>query len=141
MCIVGMGGAGCPSAEKLAVARDTLILNGAECEPYIACDDRLLREYASDVVMGGRAMRRATGAGRVLLAVETAMTEAQAACAQAIAECGADEIELDAVHTVYPEGGERQLIRVLTGDEVPSDGLPRDIGAVVQNVENGRAHV
>jgi electron transport complex protein RnfC len=137
--IVGMGGAGFPSAEKLVVARDTLILNGAECEPYIACDDRLLREYASDVVMGGRVMRRATGAGRVLLAVETAMTEAEAACAQAIAECGAGEIELVAVPTVYPAGGERQLIRVLTGDEVPRDGLPRDIGVVVQNVATARA--
>jgi len=137
--IVGMGGAGFPCAEKLAVARDTLVLNGAECEPYIACDDRLLREYANEVVMGGRVMRRATGASRVLLAVETAMTEALAACAQAIAECGADEIELVAVPTVYPAGGERQLIRVLTGDEVPRDGLPRDIGVVVQNVATARA--
>ncbi|PKM17023.1 MAG: electron transport complex subunit RsxC [Gammaproteobacteria bacterium HGW-Gammaproteobacteria-2] len=137
--IVGMGGAGFPSAEKLAITRDTLILNGAECEPYIACDDRLLREHANDVVMGGRVMRRATGAARVLLAVETAMPEALAACTQAITECGAGEIELVAVPTVYPAGGERQLIRVLTGDEVPRGGLPRDIGVVVQNVATARA--
>jgi len=137
--IVGMGGAGFPSAQKLLVARDTVILNGAECEPYIACDDRLMRDYANEVVMGGRVMRRATGAGRVLLALETAMPEALAACAQAIAECGDGEIELIVVPTIYPAGGERQLIRVLTGNEVPRGGLPRDIGVVVHNVATARA--
>lgn len=137
--IVGMGGGGFPSAEKLRVARATVILNGAECEPYITCDDRLLREYANEVVMGGRLMRRATSAGRVILALETAMPEAMAACAQAISECGENEIELVAVPTIYPAGGERQLIRVLTGDEVPRGGLPRDIGVVVHNVATARA--
>lgn len=137
--IVGMGGAGFPSAEKLSVTRDLLILNGAECEPWITCDDRLLREHADEVVLGGRAMRRATGATQVVLAVESAMPEALAACAAAIAAHGDGEIELVAVPTVYPAGGERQLIKVLTGNEVPRGGLPRDIGVVVQNVATARA--
>src|SRR3546814_20805 len=84
-------------------------------------------------------MRRATGATHVLLAVETAMPDAFAACTAAIAEQGGGEIELVAVPTVYPAGGERQLIKVLTGNEVPRGGLPRDIGVVVQNVATARA--
>ncbi len=132
--IVGLGGAAFPTAEKLGAARHTLILNGAECEPYIACDDALLRERADQVVLGGRVLRRVLGAQRVLLAVEDTMPEALAAVRAAIAAHGADEIELVTVPTVYPEGGERQLIRMLTGLEVPSGGLPRDLGVIVQNV-------
>lgn len=132
--IVGLGGAAFPTAEKLGAARHTLILNGAECEPYIACDDALLRERADQVVLGGRVLRRVLGAQRVLLAVEDTMLEACAAARAAIATHGADEIELVIVPTVYPEGGERQLIRVLTGLEVPSGGAPRDLGVIVQNV-------
>lgn len=137
--IVGLGGAAFPTAEKLGAARHTLILNGAECEPYIACDDRLLRERADQVVLGGRVLRRASGAERVLLAVEDTMPEASAAVAAAIIAHGAGEIELVNVPTVYPEGGERQLIRVLTGLEVPSGGLPRDLGIIVQNVGTAAA--
>lgn len=137
--IAGLGGAGFPTAEKLAVPRETLILNGAECEPYIACDDRLLRERAAEVVRGGRVLRRITGARRVLLAIEDRMTEALAAAREAVAAEGAGEIEIVPVPTLYPEGGERQLIRVLTGREVPRGGLPRDIGAVVQNVATAAA--
>lgn len=132
--IVGLGGGGFPTAEKLAVSRDLLVLNAAECEPWIACDDRLLRERAAAVVMGARVLRRAVSAQRVLLALESAMPEAHAACAEAITQLSADELELVTVPTIYPEGGERQLIRVLTGLEVPRGGLPRDIGVLVQNV-------
>lgn len=136
--IVGLGGAGFPTADKLAVDRKLLVINGAECEPWIACDDRLLRERAESVVLGARVLRRAVSAQRVVLAVESAMTEAIAACAAALERAGADEVTLVAVPTIYPEGGERQLIRVLTGMEVPRGGLPRDIGVLVQNV--GTAH-
>lgn len=136
--IVGMGGAGFPSADKLAVDREWLIINGAECEPWIACDDRLLRERAEAVVMGARVLRRAVSAQRVVLAVESAMTQAHAACAAALERAGAGDVELVAVPTIYPEGGERQLIKVLTGCEVPRGGLPRDIGVLVHNV--GTAH-
>ncbi|MCX7033744.1 MAG: electron transport complex subunit RsxC [Arenimonas sp.] len=137
--VVGLGGAGFPTAGKLSVARDLLVLNGAECEPWIACDDALLREHADEVVLGGRLMARVVGAGRVLLAIEDTMPEALAAARAAAAAAGDGLVEVVAVPTIYPEGGERQLIQVLTGLEVPRGGLPRDIGVIVQNVATARA--
>jgi electron transport complex protein RnfC len=137
--VVGLGGAGFPTAEKLSVGRELLILNGAECEPWIACDDALLREHADEVVLGGRLLARAVGAARVLLAVEDSMAAALDACRRALAEHGDGAIELAVVPTIYPEGGERQLIQTLTGREVPRGGLPRDLGVVVQNVGTARA--
>lgn len=136
--LVGLGGAGFPTAEKLAAKRATLVLNGAECEPWIACDDALLREHAAEVVRGALLMARIAGAGEVLLAVEDSMVAARDACARAIAECADGRVKLVEVPTRYPQGGERQLIQVLTGREVPRAGLPRDIGVVVVNV--GTAH-
>jgi len=136
--VVGLGGAGFPTAGKLSVARALLVLNGAECEPWIACDDALLREHADDVVNGGRLLARVVGAGRVLLAIEDKMPEALAAARAAVAGSGGG-IEVVAVPTRYPAGGERQLIQVLTGREVPRGGLPRDIGVIVQNVATARA--
>jgi Na+-translocating ferredoxin:NAD+ oxidoreductase subunit C len=135
--IVGLGGAAFPTAAKVAVSRRLLILNGAECEPYIACDERLLRERADEVVRGGLLLGRISGAEQILLAVEDCMPAALAA-AQATCERHPG-IEVVAVPTVYPAGGERQLIRVLTGMEVPQGGLPRDIGVVVQNVATAAA--
>lgn len=137
--IVGLGGAGFPTAEKTAVRRERLVVNGAECEPWIACDDALLREHADEVVRGARVLARIVGATVVQLAVEDSMGEALAACRAAIDAFGAGEVELVVVPTRYPEGGERQLIQVLTGLEVPRGGLPRDVGVVVQNVATARA--
>lgn len=137
--IVGLGGAGFPTAEKLAGGASLLILNGAECEPYIACDDALLRQRAEDVVLGGRLLARLAGAATTLLAIEESMPEAYAACALAITTSGKGQVELVGVPTVYPEGGERQLIEVLTGRQVPRGGLPRDIGVIVQNVGTAAA--
>jgi Na+-translocating ferredoxin:NAD+ oxidoreductase subunit C len=137
--IVGLGGAGFPTGAKLAGLSATLILNGAECEPYIACDDALLRERADDVVLGGRLLARLCGATTIVLAVEDTMTEAAAACRSAIERHRVDGLSLVTVPTVYPEGGERQLIAVLTGREVPRDGHPSDIGILVQNVGTAAA--
>jgi Na+-translocating ferredoxin:NAD+ oxidoreductase subunit C len=137
--IVGLGGAGFPTVEKMRATPALLVLNGAECEPYIACDDALLRAFAGDVVLGGRLLARLCGATTIVLAVEDAMTDAAAACRTAIDRDGASAVALALVPTVYPEGGERQLIEVLTGREVPIDGLPRDIGVVVQNVATAAA--
>jgi Na+-translocating ferredoxin:NAD+ oxidoreductase subunit C len=135
--IVGLGGAAFPTAAKVAAERSLLVLNGAECEPYISCDDALLRQRAADVLDGGRVLARVVGAERVLLAIEDNMPEAMAAARAALGD--ATDIELASVPTVYPAGGERQLIRVLTGLEVPREGLPRDIGVVVQNVATAAA--
>ncbi len=137
--LVGLGGAGFPTAGKLSVARDLLVLNGAECEPWIACDDALLREHADDVVRGGLLLARIVGAGATLLAIEDTMPEALAAARAAVASFGGSAMQVVAVPTIYPEGGERQLIQVLTGREVPRGGLPRDIGVIVQNVATARA--
>lgn len=159
--VVGLGGAVFPTAEKLAVPRELLIVNGAECEPYIACDDALLRTRAHSVVQGARIAARAVGANRIILAVEDHMREAHDALARALAEIVGPPaprgealhfeeregearwlslpVELVALPTRYPQGGERQLIYALTGREVPLGGLPRDIGVAVINVGTAAA--
>jgi electron transport complex protein RnfC len=135
--IVGLGGAAFPTAAKLGRPVERLVLNGAECEPWIACDDVLLRERAAEVLDGARILRRVVGASTVLVAVEDAMQAAFAALREALGD--AEDLQLVAVPTIYPEGGERQLIRVLTGLEVPSGGLPADVGVLCQNVATAAA--
>jgi len=132
--IVGLGGAAFPSAVKLNLSRrggvDTLILNGGECEPYLTCDDRLMRERAADIVAGAELMRRAVGARRVLVGIEDNKPEAIAAM-QAAAAGG---VEVAAVPAMYPMGSEKQLIQALIGQEVPAEGRAADIGVLVHNV-------
>lgn len=137
--IVGMGGAGFPTFIKLNPGPgrlvDTLILNGVECEPYITCDDRLMREQPQEVVGGARIIGHALGARRCVIAVEDNKPEAY----EALRRAASDGIEVELVPTVYPTGGEKQLIQVLTGKEVPSGGLPVEVGVVVQNVATAAA--
>ncbi|WP_455203303.1 electron transport complex subunit RsxC [Kaarinaea lacus] len=135
--IVGLGGAGFPSSIKLdpdANKVETLILNGAECEPYITCDEMLMREQAVEIVEGLLIMRHALQASHCLIAIENQKTKALKIMQQAVENAGYDFIEVVGVPTVYPMGGEKQLIRVLTGKEVPSQGIPLDIGIVCHNV-------
>ncbi|MDH5786436.1 MAG: electron transport complex subunit RsxC [Chromatiales bacterium] len=136
--IVGLGGAGFPSFIKLNpgghIAIDTLLLNGAECEPYISCDDMLMRERADEVIRGARIMRHALQARKCLIGIEDNKPEAIAALRQAVTGLGEKEIEIVVVPTLYPTGGEKQLIKVVTGREVPSQGLPLEVGIVVHNV-------
>lgn len=135
--IVGMGGAGFPAHIKLNPGEhsiNTLILNGAECEPYITCDEMLLRERALEVIVGLRIMRYALQAKRCIIGVENNKPKAIRALQEQIRNTGADFIELIAVPTVYPTGGEKQLIQVLTGKEVPAGKLPLDIGVICHNV-------
>lgn len=133
--IVGLGGAVYPTAAKLsAPACRTLIVNGAECEPYISCDDMLMREQAADVVAGARLMADLLGAQLCIVAIERDKPQAIEAVEAAAAAAGDDRIKLAEVPTVYPAGGERQLIELLTGHEVPSGRLPVDIGYVCHNV-------
>ncbi len=136
--IVGLGGAGFPAFIKLnpgsRVAIDTLILNGAECEPYITCDDMLMRERAEEVIYGARIMRHALQAKQCLIGIEDNKPEALAAIQDALAHIDDKSIEAVQVPTRYPTGGEKQLIKILTGKEVPSQGLPIDIGIVCHNV-------
>lgn len=137
--IVGMGGAGFPAHVKLMEgvenAVDTLIINGVECEPHITCDDRLIQEKASYVVSGARMIRHAVQARHCVIAVEDDMELAYNALAEVVDE----DLELVRVPTRYPAGGENQLIKTLTGKDVPSEGLPIHIGIVIHNVATAAA--
>ena len=136
--IVGLGGAAYPTAAKLTEGVSsqihTLILNGVECESYISCDDRLMREAARDILRGAALMQHAVGCQRSVIAVESDKPEAWQALREAHASLSDVSIELVQVPTVYPAGGEDQLVLLLTGVEVPSGGLPNDAGFLVQNV-------
>jgi Na+-translocating ferredoxin:NAD+ oxidoreductase subunit C len=136
--IVGLGGAAFPTAAKLNPRASkrihTLVANGAECEPYISCDDTLMREYPGAVLEGARIVAHILGAERVLFAIEDNKPEGLRALTDARPAQERDFIELVSIPSTYPAGGERQLIKVLTGREVPSGGLPADLGIVCQNV-------
>lgn len=133
--IVGLGGAAFPSAVKLDASRrsgvDTLILNGGECEPYLTCDDRIMRERAGEIVTGIRLMQQAVGASRVLVGIEDNKPEALTAMRQAAAGTGVD---IRAVPAMYPMGWEKQMIQALLGREVPAETRSADIGVLVHNV-------
>lgn len=139
--VVGLGGAAFPSAVKLTGAAragiHTLIVNGGECEPYLSCDDRLMRDHAAEIVTGIRLMLRATGAERALVGIEDNKPEAIAAMTAAAA--GHADVAIRPVPARYPMGSEKQLILTLTGLEVPADGRAADIGVVVHNVATARA--
>lgn len=141
--IVGLGGAGFPSFIKLnhlpGSVVDTLILNGAECEPYITCDDMLMRERADEILAGLAIMRHALQARRCIIGIEDNKPEAYAAMLRAAQQAGLPNVEVIQIPTRYPAGGEKQLIQVLTGKEVPSNGLPIQIGVVCHNVATARA--
>jgi electron transport complex protein RnfC len=134
--VVGLGGAAFPSDIKLRIGKQkikTLILNGAECEPYITCDDMLMRERADEIVQGAEILRFMLDADEVLYGVEDNKPEAITALQQAIAASKLMH-EAVAIPTIYPGGSAKQLIRVLTGLEVPSGKLPTDIGVQCFNV-------
>ncbi|MDP1519961.1 electron transport complex subunit RsxC [Porticoccus litoralis] len=132
--IAGLGGAGFPAAVKLSARKpvSTLIINATECEPYITADDMLIRERAEDIVEGIRILAYILGdPEEVLIGIEDNKPEAYEALQPYLADTN---IELVEFPTRYPSGGEKQLIQILTGKEVPSGGLPADIGIVCQNI-------
>lgn len=134
--VSGMGGAGFPSAVKLSVRDDkpidTLIINGTECEPYITADHSLMRERADDIITGVRVLQHLIQPSEAtLIGVEDNKPDAIEVLRKA---CEGTSIEVLVFPTKYPSGGEKQLIQILTGREVPSGGLPADVGIVCQNV-------
>lgn len=135
--VVGLGGATFPSHVKLradaAHPVKTLILNGAECEPFITCDDMLMRERATEIVRGIEIMQYLLGAERCIIGIEDNKPQAAEAM-RAACRLSAVPIEVATVPTLYPGGGAKQLIRVLTGLEVPSGKLPTEIGVQCFNV-------
>jgi electron transport complex protein RnfC len=141
--IVGLGGAVFPTAQKLMQAKtcelDYLILNGVECEPYISCDDVLMRERALEVVGGAQILMHALGLENCYIVVESDKPEAIQKIAEAMEKVADERIVLKQVPTIYPSGGEDQLVQLVTNREVPSGGLPSDIGCLVQNVGTAAA--
>ena len=142
--IVGLGGAAFPTSVKLNPGSQqliqTLIVNGAECEPYITCDDRLMREHADRILRGVRIIRHLLGAEEVLIGIEDNKPEAIASMQEAVAESGTGHAtRVVSLPTLYPSGGEKQLIKLLTGKEVPSNGFPAQIGILCQNVATAAA--
>ncbi len=134
--IVGMGGATFPTAAKLEARNrfplHTLVINGAECEPYLTADDRLMREGAGQIVDGIAILQRILDVPKVLIAIEDARLEAAKAMREASADHPAMSVAL--VPTRYPMGSEKHLITALTGKEVPSGELPASLGFIVNNV-------
>lgn len=141
--IVGLGGAAFPTANKLESSLcengPRLLLNGAECEPYISCDEMLMRERAADIVFGARMLLHALCAKSCTIAIEEDVPQAEAALRTAIDAAADERIHVRVVPTIYPAGGERQLITSVFGVEVPHDGLPANIGVVCQNVGTAAA--
>lgn len=141
--IVGLGGAVFPTGQKLMQAitmpLEYLILNGVECEPYISCDDMLMREQAAEVLGGAQILMHALKLDQCYVVLESDKPEANAAISTALAELDDARIVLKQVPTIYPSGGEDQLVQLVTNREVPTGGLPTDVGCVVQNVGTAAA--
>ncbi|RHW20854.1 electron transport complex subunit RsxC [Pseudomonas jilinensis] len=133
--ISGLGGAGFPTAVKLKARPEqktqTLIINGTECEPYITADDTAMRYKAAEIVAGIEILMHILNPDQVLIGIEDNKPEAIAAMREAV---GTRTMQVVVFPTKYPSGGEKQLIQILTGKEVPSGGLPADIGMVCQNI-------
>jgi electron transport complex protein RnfC len=137
--IVGMGGAGFPTAVKLKAPKpiEMVLLNGCECEPVLTADHRVLLEYADDVVYGLQAMMKASGAPKGVIAIEDNKPDAVELLQEKTADL--DNIEVVVARTKYPQGAEKMLIKRVMGKSVPSGGLPMDVGAVVSNVSTAKA--
>lgn len=133
--IVGLGGAGFPSAIKQTeININTLIINGAECEPYITCDDVLMRNYAEEIISGAEIISHIIKARECIIAVEDNKPEAISALQKVVDEDGTEFFSVRSIPTLYPSGGEKQIIQIVTGKEVPINGFPADIDILCQNV-------
>ena len=143
--IVGVGGAGFPTHAKLSpppeAKIDTLILNGAECEPYITADHRQMLEHAAEIVEGARIIMAVLGVSRCHIGIEANKPDAIAAMQKAVREntVGAGTITVDVLKVKYPQGSEKQLIQSITGRKVPGFALPSAVGVVVHNVSTTKA--
>ncbi len=137
--IVGLGGAAFPTAVKLSPPPnkpiDTLIVNGAECEPYLTVDDMLMRSFPGEIIEGIRITMKVLGVDKAIIGIEKNKPEAIRTLQKSLGKNELSrKIELVALKTKYPQGAEKQLIKALLGREVPTGGLPMDVKAVVQNV-------
>jgi Na+-translocating ferredoxin:NAD+ oxidoreductase subunit C len=137
--IVGMGGAGFPTSVKIQPnpqqPKETLIINGCECEPYITCDYRIMLEWTEKIIAGIKLARKASGCSQVFIGIEDNKPDAIDAFEHALANSAdSDGISIVELKTKYPQGGERQIIRSILKKSVPTGGIPPMIGVVVLNV-------
>lgn len=139
--VVGLGGAVFPSAVKLNLGRKnkihTLVINAGECEPYLTCDDRLMQERADEIVAGIRLMLRGMDAPQAMIGIEDNKPQAYQSMLKACQPF--ENINITQVPTRYPMGWDRQMLRYLTGWEIPADGRATDIGVVIHNVATAYA--
>lgn len=141
--LTGLGGAGFPTYIKAQIADhhriDTLVVNAAECEPYITADDLALRHYPTDILEGAQMVAKLCGAQQIVVGIEDNKPEAIRVLKDALSLCQPPSyqhpvgITLKVIETRYPSGGERQLIKKLLNLDVPSDGLPADVGVLCHN--------
>ncbi len=141
--VVGLGGATFPTHVKLNPApgsvAECLILNGAECEPYLTSDFRIMLERPKEIIVGAAIMQKVLGGCRTVIGIEENKPEAIESMGKALAELGYKNIEVLPLKKKYPQGGEKQLIQAVMRREVKSGGLPISVGAVVQNVATSLA--
>jgi electron transport complex protein RnfC len=133
--VAGLGGAGFPTGSKLRGGGDkieTLIINAAECEPYITADDRLMQDCAAQIIAGIRILAHILQPRQVLIGIEDNKPQAISMLRAVLAD--AHGIELRVIPTKYPSGGAKQLTQILTGKQVPHGGRSSDIGVLMQNV-------
>jgi len=139
--IVGLGGATFPTHVKLTPPAgkkiDTVIINGCECEPYLTADHRLMLERAADILYGAKAIAKAVGASRIIVGIEMNKANASQQLKSEILNSKPEtnpKFEIINLKTKYPQGGEKMLIKAILNREVPSGGLPSDVGVIVHNV-------
>jgi electron transport complex protein RnfC len=142
--LVGMGGAGFPTRVKLEpnpqMPKDDLIVNGCECEPYITCDYRIMLEWTDRIIAGVKLAKKASECSRAFVGIEDNKPQAIDAMTSALkGSGGSDQIEVVAVKTKYPQGGERQLIQAVLNKKVPAGSIPPMIGVLVLNVATAAA--
>ncbi|TDR20828.1 electron transport complex subunit RsxC [Marinicella litoralis] len=146
--IVGLGGAGFPTHIKYYQApfsdsagnkNSTIIINGAECEPYISCDERLMLDHPHEIIIGTQWLIKAADAADAIIAIEDNIGGVKKRLMAEIKKQEITNMTVVKVPTIYPTGGEKQLVKVLTGKEVPSDQTPYSLGVIMQNVATAKA--
>ena len=131
--IVGLGGAGFPTARKLGHPANTLVINAAECEPYITCDDLQIRENAADIIRGAQIAAKILNAEHIHFGIEDDKPQAIAALERAAADLNDPRLKISSVPTRYPSGNARQLFELLLGVRVPADQHASDYGLICHN--------
>ncbi len=138
--VVGMGGAAFPAHVKMSPPPEkkisTLIFNGVECEPYLTADHRMMLEEPEQILQGGALLQYVLGAEQVVIGIEASKPDEIALFEK---HCAGTPVEVMPLEVKYPQGAEKQLIAAVTGKEVPSGGLPMDIGVAVHNVSTAAA--